>query len=234
MGFEPKKFIKALLDATVGYDVDAHEGRHADGGADAIDAGDLVAGADPRSSSHKARHASGGDDAIAAGELVEGADPRSSTHASRHDPSGADPLGGAAGEGHITLLPCGYWAIGQGTWAYSLTASQFMYGFFINNPAADLDNLSWRAYMAAGTYTVTLLTRTGPTMGIAKILIDGVEVASWDLYTAGIVYNVQKRQIGITLALSALRTITYKVDGQNASSTGYRIDFTHISLYRAV
>lgn len=69
MGYGSAPFTKADLDALLGYDVDAHEGRHASAGADAIGAGDLVAGADPRSSSHATRHAyfpSQGDDYLEA------------------------------------------------------------------------------------------------------------------------------------------------------------------------
>ena len=66
MGFgaQPYTLTKADIDAVLGYDVSAHEPRHADSGADQIDAGDLVAGADPRSSAHASRHASGEADEV--------------------------------------------------------------------------------------------------------------------------------------------------------------------------
>lgn len=69
MGYGSAPITKADIDVILGYDVDAHEGRHASGGDDAIDAGDLAAGADPRSSSHASRHASGGDDQVAPGAI---------------------------------------------------------------------------------------------------------------------------------------------------------------------
>jgi len=71
----------------VAMNIASHKARHASGGADAIAAGDLVAGADPRSSSHEARHESGGADAIPAGSL-NAQDP--TAHATSHEPGGAD------------------------------------------------------------------------------------------------------------------------------------------------
>jgi len=73
----------------VAMNVASHKGRHASGGADAIAAGDLVAGADPRSSSHETRHESGGADAIPEGSL-NAQDP--TAHATSHESGGADEL----------------------------------------------------------------------------------------------------------------------------------------------
>jgi hypothetical protein len=73
MGFGAKVYTltKADIDAVLGYDVSAHEDRHAEAGADEIDAGDLVEGADPQSATalaaalaHASRHASGQPDVV--------------------------------------------------------------------------------------------------------------------------------------------------------------------------
>jgi len=66
--------VETKIPKNVAMDISAHKGRHASGGADEIAAGDLVAGADPRSSSHETRHESGGADALPLANLPQPGD----------------------------------------------------------------------------------------------------------------------------------------------------------------
>lgn len=140
--------------------------------------------------------------------------------------------GAAAGEGHITILPLSYDSIGQGTWALLLLASNFLYGQFYNTSDTDGDNLSFKLYLDAGTYTLLFLTRTAPALGIADFDLDGAEIASFDCYTANSFYNVLKKQTGIVVATAGLYTLKLRLDGKHASSTGYIAVIIYINLWR--
>lgn len=155
----------------------------------------------------------------------------------KEDLSGLDsevPAGGAAdeGEGHVTLLGPSYSAIGQGVWTIMTSGSQWA-GFIHNgNGDADGDNISFEAYLAEGTYTLGLLALIGDSLAIVDIDIEGSEVASFDLYYATPQYNQRFTQADIAIASSGLKTITLRVDGRNASSTGWACYFTYIAFWR--
>jgi hypothetical protein len=136
------------------------------------------------------------------------------------------------GEGHITILPYNYNTIGQGTWAIGISTAQALCYFFYNGSNANLDNFTVKAYLAAGTYTLRLLVFTQNTSAILDIDINGVEVASFDLYSAGVVYNVIKTQTAIVVAASGLKTLTFRIHGRNGASTGWCAFITTATLWR--
>lgn len=174
-------------------------------------------------------------------------------HASRHIPGGADPmrwtankilLGGGvgadptlvdmpdSGEGHITILPYSYSAIGQGTWAISIGATEFLNGLWHNTTKNDGDNISYNVYLDAGTYTLGMLCLKVADAGIVDLDVDAVEVASFDLYDAGTVRNSWQTQAAIAVATAGLKTLRVRLHGKNASSTDYRAFFSYITLWR--
>lgn len=136
------------------------------------------------------------------------------------------------GEGHIEIIPPSYISIGQGTWVFTTSAANWFYGALTHTPANDGDNLSWKVYLAAGTYTLFIMNTTSNTMGIIDFDIDAVEVASFDLYTVGLVHNARRTETGIVIASSGLYTLKLRVDGKNASSGGYNVWQQLITLWR--
>jgi len=144
----------------------------------------------------------------------------------------ADHTGGSAGAGHITILPYNYDSIGQGTWMTNLNAAHYTYGMFYNSPGNDGDNLLYKVYLAAGTYTILFYCHTESNRGITDVDIDAVEVASFDLYSATSVSNVRMVATGIVVASDGLKTLKFRVDGKNASSDGYYMSFHYIALWR--
>lgn len=138
----------------------------------------------------------------------------------------------AAGEGHITILPFSYVSIGQGTWVLSFDAGKYLGGAFWNSSATDGDNVSYKVYLDAGTYTLLISGNTWPHAGITDIYLDAVEIASFDWYADPVVKNVRQLQTGITVASSGIYTLKIQLDGKHASSNGYQFLPSYIALWR--
>ena len=139
---------------------------------------------------------------------------------------------GRPGEGHITILPLSYDGIGQGTWALYYGSSQYLYGQFYNSSHADGDNITYRVYLDAGTYTLLAVTRTQNTSGIIDIDIDGVEVASFDLYSASLAHDVRQTQSGIAVAGPGVKELRLRLDGKNPSASDYYAFIHYLALWR--
>lgn len=136
------------------------------------------------------------------------------------------------GEGHITLLAPNNSGSPQGVFTLAINVSQFLCGYMYSTTANDGDNITYKCYLAAGTYTLKSLFIHGANAGIIDIDIDGTEVTSFDTYNAGTLYNRLEMQTNIVISTSGLKTITVRVDGKNASSTGYEIMFSYLAFYR--
>jgi len=146
-------------------------------------------------------------------------------------PSEVDLPATESGEGHITILPLSYEAIGQGTWEVAAPSAELV-GTLTNNPPNDLDNLSYEAYLAAGTYTILLVGQHGAGGGIVDIDIEGTEVATFDLYNAATVKNQLDEDAGNVIATAGIKTITLRLHGKHASSAAYRLQFNYLVLWR--
>ncbi len=129
------------------------------------------------------------------------------------------------------ILGYSYDSIGQGTWTAWTNTNQAYRGFY-NNSKNNGDNISYKVYLAKGTYTLLFLTATSIDRGIAQILLDGTEIASWDLYSDSMINNVLKTQTGINISSDGIKTLTLKVNGKNPSSDNYIVSFSYIALIR--
>lgn len=136
------------------------------------------------------------------------------------------------GEGHVEIIPPAYSSIGQGVWTGILWNQCWNFHYWGNTSQADGDNISWKAFLAAGTYTLTLVTAKGTTRAIMDIYIDAAEVASWDLYAAVATPNIVLTQTGIVLANSGIKTIKVEADGKNPLSTAFRVSIQYLVLWR--
>lgn len=161
-----------------------------------------------------------------------------SGHHARHEGGGADELTGQFNAatmnsaGHITILPFAYQVIGAGTWTFTALSGQFLSGPFFNSSGADLDNITYNVYLAAGTYTLRLLGAQYTSSGIVDIDIDAAEVGSVDQYASSNTPNHIYTVTNISIAASGAHTIKVRVDGKNASSSGYRAALGAICLWR--
>lgn len=137
------------------------------------------------------------------------------------------------GEGHITLIPPAYERVDSGTWVIGNHNDAYYLGrFFYNSSGGDGDSVSYETYLAAGTYTFFFLAVKAGNRGILDIDIEGTEVASFDQYDAGGGYQYYLEETGITVATSGIKTITFRVDGRNGSSSGYYSGWSFAALWR--
>lgn len=136
-----------------------------------------------------------------------------------------------AGEGHIVLFPWFYDSIGQGTWGYVFAADYVYQAMFQNSTHADGDNFSLKAYLAAGTYTLKVTVERNTNRGILDVDVDGVEVASFDMYGA-LDTNHIFTETGIVIARSGVKTIKFRIDGKNALSSTYFLGMKAAVFYR--
>lgn len=127
-----------------------------------------------------------------------------------------------------------YTSIVQGTWNIQTNSNQLDQGFFRNTSThADGDKVSYDdVYLAAGTWTVSILHLMYSDYGVLKIDIDGTEVASHDLYAASALYNQESVTTGISIATSGFKDIDVYVSGKNASSSDHKITYSHIHFQR--
>jgi hypothetical protein len=137
------------------------------------------------------------------------------------------------GSAHITILPLSFESIVQGTWAATLTASLYMAGIFTNELShASGDSITFKVHLSAGTYSIATLSATASNRGIMKIDIDAVNVAGFDLYSESAAYNVRSLQTAVVVSTSGMKTITLYTNTKNASSSGYYINFSALTLWR--
>jgi len=138
-----------------------------------------------------------------------------------------------AGAGDITRNCPNYSAIIQGTWVrFSSNASQTSGFFMYNSSNTDLDQVDYKISLEKGTYTFDLITMMNTNCPILDVLIDGVSAGTKDLYSASVVYNSLQTITGIVVTTSGLKTLSLKVNGKNASSTGYYLNLSYFTLFR--
>lgn len=144
-----------------------------------------------------------------------------------HTPPTVDP-----GEGFIFLDPGSYNAIVQGTYILLAASTTRHIGVIYNSSRNDQDAINWKAYLAAGTYTLVYIGSMSYKYGITDFYIDTTEVASFDMYFSGSAYMNIKKQTGIVVASSGIKTIKAIIDGKNVAATGYTHATESIVLYR--
>ena len=136
---------------------------------------------------------------------------------------------------HHRLTPSGYSSIGQGTWTFT---GSFYYGLAggtqaIKNEAAsaDADNISYKVFLPAGTYSLSLTVLKNSSFGVLDVDVDGVEVGSIDCYAAAATDGVLQ-VTGINVTLLTTKVIRFRVDGKHASSSDYNMRFWDVSIGR--
>lgn len=141
------------------------------------------------------------------------------------------PTIGDAGNSQAIILPSDYTTIGQGTWVVFVSTTKFLNGCFLSG-GTNGDNVNFKVYLMAGTYTLNYFCFTNANVCISTVAIDGVDKASFDLYSVGAVDNVIKTQAGITVSTSGIKTINVRANSKNVSSSGYQNNFAYMTFYR--
>ena len=129
-----------------------------------------------------------------------------------------------AGEGHISMFPFNYATIVQGSWAFSSISGSWGAHIFDNNstPAIN-DALDFQVYLAAGTYSLSVLYRKTSAAGIIEFYstTDSNSIGTIDAYAATATNNNLSTLTSYTVSTSGLKTIRMRSTTKNASSTNY-------------
>ena len=133
--------------------------------------------------------------------------------------------------GHITLLPAAY-KTQSGSWGFNVNALFPFNGGWANGAGANGNYITWNCVLQAATYTALLWANTENNRGIATLSIDGVDIVSWDMYSAGQVVSVRFEKTDIAVATTGLKEIKLRVNGKNGSSSGYYMVPHSLTLYR--
>lgn len=202
---------------------------------------------------HKSQHQDGGSDEITvqglAGVLTAeqlsswaGVSGKPTTftpaaHKTSHQASGSDELSLTGmnqepGEGHIDIALPFPDTTPQGTWTISIDTLAYKNSFFYNSSSTNGDNCIYKVYLAAGTYTLRTIAIKNANYGIAKILLDTTQIATFDFYNASVLYNQFFTQTGIVVAASGLYNLKLLCNTKNALSSSYLLPLSDLTLYR--
>lgn len=137
------------------------------------------------------------------------------------------------GEGHIAIMPDSYDSIGQGTWAWSSGSGMVWNHAWMNPSHTDEDNISYKVFLPAGTYTLELLAgKTGLAYGRLYVDIDSTPIAMFDLYDPAAPDNKRFTDINTVISTPGLKTLKLRVNGKNASAIDYYVNWLYIALWR--
>jgi len=135
-------------------------------------------------------------------------------------------------QGRVEIAPFAYSSIGQGTFSFWIQDINIPFAYvFRNTSTADGDNISYDIYLDAGTYTLRILHMRYGSAGILDVDIDGVEVASFDLYRATYAVTLST-ETSISIATAGRKTLRLRIDGKHADSSDYAMYIIWISLWR--
>ncbi len=136
-----------------------------------------------------------------------------------------------AGEGHITFFPFNNHSVVGGTWEFNMTTSQLMNYRYLNTPPVDGDELNFKVFLSAGTYTFKLVGVRDTNKGILELTFDGIPKGTIDLYGT-FSWNYQATITGATVSTSGVKDVNLRLNGKNASSSNYSTHLTSLALWR--
>lgn len=119
-----------------------------------------------------------------------------------------------------------------GTWVLTGNASQYFGLYQRNSSSAQNDYLEWSVFLPAGTYTIKGLFVTSSDGGIATFKLDGVSIGTIDLYSGGTAFSSFLSLTSVVIATGGLKTLRVIAETKNASSSGYTLFITYLSIWR--
>ncbi len=128
----------------------------------------------------------------------------------------------------VLIFPSLFSEIVQGEFS-SLNDSRHYFSLkFSNDSDTDGDQVDYTTYLNAGTYTFKLIHVVNTNLGIVKLLLDDVEKASIDTYAGVLARNYITTVPNIVVAEAGIVKVSLKIDGQNVSATGYKMNISAI------
>ena len=129
--------------------------------------------------------------------------------------------GGGPSYIHVALSIRAYSA-SQGTWVAMAAGPNYAYShsYLSNSPGNNGDYVTYTVWLPAGNYRGGVGYYKDPSRGILSVAVDDIVKASVDCYI-GSNYNIGYLGFDFTLTSSGEHSLKFKVDGKNASSSGY-------------
>lgn len=118
----------------------------------------------------------------------------------------------------ISIFPT---PVAQTNWAGVTNRATDVNAGYRSNAGVQNAEVNFDVTLAAGTWTIRGIFQTSSDAGIVTVALDGVDVGTIDLYSAGTVQNVQLALAGVVLATTAKRRLRLKTSTKNGASTSY-------------
>lgn len=121
-------------------------------------------------------------------------------------------------------------AASQVNWTTKVSSGRVLGG--LQSSGVQNDEVTFNAYLAAGTWTFHLLHVRDANRGIYTVSFDAVDVGTIDGYNASSFANAQGNITGISVATSGIVAIRLKMATKNASSSSYFGDVQLLQMER--
>lgn len=133
---------------------------------------------------------------------------------------------------NIAIDTWGYSSVTQGSFARVLDDQWYQGKYLESVGPLDGDQVNYRVFMVAGTYTITVIHAKSFLMGIMKVLIDGSEEVSADCYVDvnSTEFDAETTTYGVVVPTTGFKVISFKVDGKNPLSSNYYINVSALFL----
>ncbi len=127
---------------------------------------------------------------------------------------------------NISIDCWGYSTITQGTFTREIHSDWYQDRYLESVDPLDGDQVNYRVFMVAGTYTVSVIHAKTFRMGILKVLIDNVEATSIDCYVDAdhTVFIERSSTYDVVVPTTGFKVVSFKVDGKNLLSSDYFIN----------
>lgn len=154
------------------------------------------------------------------------------TNPSYNDTRARAALQGYIGDGFMCVPLVIPQVVIQGTWAFAISANHPLNQYFSNSTVADGDSVTFRIWLDECNYKFVLLCHTHSGGGIVDISIGGTVKATFDLYSAGLVYGVVKESGPQASPSGSLKDLGITLDGKNGASSGYSAHLNALLFWR--
>jgi hypothetical protein len=133
----------------------------------------------------------------------------------------------------IDIVPFTNTIFVQGTRAFTGPGNNTGGGTVYNNTGALNDEYGWDVVLGAGTWSFEGQFQRQNSGAIASLRLDGVEITTFDMYTASPTPNAIFGVAGIIVPTSGKKRLTLKATSRNAlNTTGYYMITQALSLRR--
>lgn len=168
------------------------------------------------------------DDGVTLAKLASGTANKNIGFDGAGDPAEVDAPGGD----QIVIPMHNYTAIISGTWVFDTTTDYLYNCRGYNSSRVQNEELHYKCFLPAGTYTFRLLHTTYSNQGIVTLSVDGSDEGTIDTYSAGVVNGVVSDVTSIVVASGKWLDVKMKMATKNGSASAYGLIFYHMSFIK--